>query len=282
MNQCRSCAKREELQATLTGAAIYKQPVTLTTLMKGFTGRYYKNITGETPSRAQQQDDMTAAEVLQEPRSRKRQAVSQRDRKRKKEDATEAAVEEKRLRDEAAEELRRGEEAGEENSSEKEDVQRRKKTDVKIEGSPIPPTPAVFPEVPHEQVEGVSEGHSGNQCAVETCTQPGGHVGPHEDIDGRKFAWSAKDGRIPLEEEDDDNSSTSFSSSTSSEELALTPRRVSRNTRGKKKEKPGVFMPVISKLRKQTRSSSCSTPGRHLFGFPRKWLRKEKSKSGPS
>ena len=82
VNQCRLCSKREELSATLEGAAIYKHPVTMDTLMKSFTGRYYKNITGETPSKRQLEDDVTAAEVQIAPRTPKVRQV-QRERKRK-------------------------------------------------------------------------------------------------------------------------------------------------------------------------------------------------------
>ena len=66
-NQVRPCTRREELQATLEGTAVMSTPATMETLMKSFTGRNYLNLTGETPSLRQQQEDLQAADVRVEP-----------------------------------------------------------------------------------------------------------------------------------------------------------------------------------------------------------------------
>lgn len=51
-NQVRKWSKREELDASVSGASVFKNPVTLETLLKDFTGKHFTNITGETPSRS--------------------------------------------------------------------------------------------------------------------------------------------------------------------------------------------------------------------------------------
>ena len=66
-NQVRSCTSREELVSTLEGTAILKMPVTLESLLRGFTGRHFSDVTGEVPSQVQRQADVQGAEVRQEP-----------------------------------------------------------------------------------------------------------------------------------------------------------------------------------------------------------------------
>ena len=66
-SQIRACNSREELTSTLEGTAILKMPVTLDTLLRGFTGRHFSDVTGEVPSQAQRQADIQGAEVQQEP-----------------------------------------------------------------------------------------------------------------------------------------------------------------------------------------------------------------------
>ena len=50
-------------QATLSGVAIVKHPVSLETLLRSFTRQNYTNITGEVCNEAQITEDMSAAEV---------------------------------------------------------------------------------------------------------------------------------------------------------------------------------------------------------------------------
>jgi hypothetical protein len=44
LSQLRPVTKREELQSTLEGTAIYRTPVTTETLMRAFQGRYYLDV----------------------------------------------------------------------------------------------------------------------------------------------------------------------------------------------------------------------------------------------
>ena len=62
-NQVRAITRREEMEATVQGAAVYRQPVTLETLLKEFTGKHFTNVTGETPSMRQMADDVSGADV---------------------------------------------------------------------------------------------------------------------------------------------------------------------------------------------------------------------------
>lgn len=70
---------REELQATLQGVAIYRQPVTMDSLLKSFTGKRYTNFTGESPSREQMMKDLAPTDVrlLHDP-GKKEQAEARR------------------------------------------------------------------------------------------------------------------------------------------------------------------------------------------------------------
>ena len=70
-NQIRPVSKREEQTSILEGTAVFKTPVTVETLMRSFTGRYYKDVAGDTPSEEQQRQDLQPAEVLQEPDPRR-------------------------------------------------------------------------------------------------------------------------------------------------------------------------------------------------------------------
>eukprot|EP00435_Cladocopium_sp_Y103_P023442 s1426_g5.t1 len=65
--QLRACTRREEMQATLEGTAILKMPTTLESLLRNFTGRHFSDVSGDTPSEEQLQDDLQGAEVQQEP-----------------------------------------------------------------------------------------------------------------------------------------------------------------------------------------------------------------------
>ena len=62
-NQCRECTRREELQATLQGVAIYRQAVTMDSLLKNFTGKHYTNVTGENPTSEQMMRDFAPTDV---------------------------------------------------------------------------------------------------------------------------------------------------------------------------------------------------------------------------
>ena len=69
VNQVRACTRREELVSTMEGTAILKMPVTLESLLRGFTGRHFSDVSGEVPSQSQRQHDVQGAEVRQEPQS---------------------------------------------------------------------------------------------------------------------------------------------------------------------------------------------------------------------
>ena len=64
MNQIRAVTRREELDATMEGTAIYKMPVTVDSLMKAFKGRYYMDVSGDVPSEARLQSDLSPTEAL--------------------------------------------------------------------------------------------------------------------------------------------------------------------------------------------------------------------------
>ena len=65
--QVRPCARNEELTAILEGTAILKLPVTLDSLLRSFTGRYYSDVTGQVPSPEALQQDLQPAEVRIQP-----------------------------------------------------------------------------------------------------------------------------------------------------------------------------------------------------------------------
>ena len=68
LNQLRAVTKREELTATLEGTAIYKTPVSAETLLRAFQGRHYLDVSGNTPSEAQIQQDLSQTEVQVQPK----------------------------------------------------------------------------------------------------------------------------------------------------------------------------------------------------------------------
>ena len=63
-NQIRPVTRHESLAATLEGTSIYKTPVSVTSLMRSFQGRYYLDVAGDVPSERQQVEDLTPATVL--------------------------------------------------------------------------------------------------------------------------------------------------------------------------------------------------------------------------
>ena len=73
LNQLRPVTKREELNASLEGTAVYRLPVTMETLLKEFfTGKHFTDATGEVPSEIQKQEDLTPTEVMVQPSNRPR------------------------------------------------------------------------------------------------------------------------------------------------------------------------------------------------------------------
>ena len=225
-SQVRGCSKREELEASLSGAAVYRNPVTLETLMKEFTGRHYTNLTGEVPSRKRMEEDVTGAEVIQDHQpSKARKVPSRQGQKRKERDQAE----------EADDEI----ENAEDKKDDAEDESKKVRPD--IPGDPIPKTDlsqALETRGP-DAVDGIpsvaAQSPTGNQCRVPQCTLPGGHGGPHEDESGDQFSWTPFGGRIPLDEEpaeDDESSATS----SSSEELMTEPKPSSTQREVKSKQ----------------------------------------------
>ena len=69
-NQARPATKRETLQSQLEGTAILKMPVPVDSLLRDFNGKYYWNLSGETPSEEQRMMDVAGTEVVQEPSGR--------------------------------------------------------------------------------------------------------------------------------------------------------------------------------------------------------------------
>ena len=67
VNQIRPVSRREELGAVMEGAAIYRQPVSVSSLLQSFQGRYYLDLSGDVPSEERQMADLTPSTVLQEP-----------------------------------------------------------------------------------------------------------------------------------------------------------------------------------------------------------------------
>ena len=70
LNQVRPCSKSEELAAVASGASIYKLPVTMETLLRGFRGRFYENLRGNNPPR-EALEDTAQGEVRVPPRPRR-------------------------------------------------------------------------------------------------------------------------------------------------------------------------------------------------------------------
>lgn len=71
VNQIRPVSQREEMTSILEGTAAYRTPVTVESLMRSFTGRYFKDVTGDTPSEELQRQDLQPSQVLQEPDPRR-------------------------------------------------------------------------------------------------------------------------------------------------------------------------------------------------------------------
>ena len=69
-NQLRKCSRFEETTAIASGAAVYRMPVTLETLMRGFRGKQYEDVTGQTPPRAAV-EDTAQGNVAIPPRARR-------------------------------------------------------------------------------------------------------------------------------------------------------------------------------------------------------------------
>ena len=73
-NQVRLCSAREEVIHSTQGMSVIKNPVTLTTLLRGYSGRHFLDATQETPGQ-QLEDDLTPAEVRVEPESSRRKTA---------------------------------------------------------------------------------------------------------------------------------------------------------------------------------------------------------------
>ena len=262
------------MSAIREGTAIYKTPVTVEALMRNFTGRYFRDVTGDTPSEEARRGDLQATEVYQEPEGRRdswsleedngnrvlirhhhlprlalfnpQRAMStcpvpleeltgkRRTTVRMLQGRGEAAiiddtvdvqrnlqdrwtgetrfelkpqdVSTKRVRRENPKGTKRKSQAELEEevhdtpnyeSTELTKVLRSKGPNV-LDGAPI------------------STSSSSMACLVPGCTKPGGHPGPHQDVDGIPFVTDGE-GPIPIPEET--SASSSSSSSTSSEEL---------------------------------------------------------------
>ncbi|CAE6957766.1 RE1 [Symbiodinium sp. CCMP2592] len=69
LNQVRPCSKKEEMTAVASGASIYKMPVTMETLLRGFRGRFYEDLAGDNPPQ-EAREDLSQAEVRVAPRPR--------------------------------------------------------------------------------------------------------------------------------------------------------------------------------------------------------------------
>ena len=63
----RPTTQPERLKAQLEGTAIYRTPISIGSLLQSFQGRYYMDVTGDTPSERQQQQDLFPTTVLQAP-----------------------------------------------------------------------------------------------------------------------------------------------------------------------------------------------------------------------
>ena len=235
-NQCRECTRREELQATLDGVAIYRQPVTMDSLLKSFTGKRYTNVTGESPSKEQMMKDLAPTDVrlLHDPGKKEQQEA-----KRPKgppEGKTMKVPVKKTIqkRGSKQDEMKPQEEhqSREEQPDEPQEPEEKKTTSAQAamtprtqalesEGKPIPPTP-FLPHQPDDDPAATAPQSSSGNCSTPQCKLPGGHHGPHEDDVGRKFAMSTSGGRINLDDDpsqrDEGPSSSSSSSSTSSSE----------------------------------------------------------------
>ncbi|CAE7456732.1 bchH, partial [Symbiodinium microadriaticum] len=69
-NQLRKCSRPEEAVAITSGAAVYRMPVTVENLLRGFRGKQYDDISGAQPPR-EALEDTSQAEVRVQPRPRR-------------------------------------------------------------------------------------------------------------------------------------------------------------------------------------------------------------------
>jgi hypothetical protein len=67
LGQVRPTTQPERLKAQLEGTAIYRTPISIGSLLQSFRGRYYMDVTGDTPSERQQQQDLSPTTVLPAP-----------------------------------------------------------------------------------------------------------------------------------------------------------------------------------------------------------------------
>ena len=303
LNQVRQLTRREELQSSLEGTAVYRLPVTLETLMKEFTGKHFTDVTGETPSERQLQQDTTPTTVQIEPSSsRPRQDTWRLEEKwlirvhgiprlslfspgrvggcpvgeerltgkrvtysyatpisagppvTITDDFNQSPGKSMRERwtGETHFELKPEHRPKVRRVSVPAGVKRKNKSlpdrdavsDVEGEGGDDVPSAVataggtVFPQVPEaldealrsrgpDAVDGLPARSSdpsvvGNQCSFPHCRLPGGHEGPHQDENDRKFSWTPYEGKVLLEDDDD---SSSYSSSSSEELKADTPEQ---------------------------------------------------------
>jgi len=64
LNQIRHVTRREEMTSVLAGAAVYRSPVTVETLLRNFKGRHYLDVSGDVPSEQRMQENLEPTEVL--------------------------------------------------------------------------------------------------------------------------------------------------------------------------------------------------------------------------
>lgn len=64
LNQIRHVTRREEMTSVLEGAAVYRSPVTVETLLRNFKGRHYLDVSGDVPSEQRMQENLEPTEVL--------------------------------------------------------------------------------------------------------------------------------------------------------------------------------------------------------------------------
>eukprot|EP00435_Cladocopium_sp_Y103_P019899 s669_g4.t2 len=234
-NQVRAITRREELEATVNGAAIYRHPVTVDSLLKEFTGKHYTNVTGEVPSTRQMAEDVTAADVQIEARPSKisrrtwPQGAKRKDHPEDADDEEPPQVAPKTSKEKSAPSCEETPEAAPQTTSPPnpnlEDIPGEAIPQESLEEALKKRGPNVVDGIPPTQ-----DVQTGNSCPVSECTLPGGHSGPHEDETGNKFTWTPYGGRISLEEDSNQGDSSS------SEELVSTPRPTKAEIPQKAKE----------------------------------------------
>ena len=233
-NQVRECTKRETLQASIQGAVIYKSPVTLSTLLKSFTGKHYTNVTGEVPSQRAIEQDVGGAEVRVEPRRSKIiKTDGMRSRKRKEserpqdpQDADDQGFDDQPVQLPLHQSTSSTSPSLPQEQSQQSTEHRNNPElpdDRAGEQAPEGSLSKALTEKGANAVDGIPTipsllADDGCRCSVRDCSLPGGHQGPHEDEAGNKFSWTIYGGRVSLED-DESKSVASSSSSSSSEEL---------------------------------------------------------------